>query len=45
LEDLGIDGEIILQWLLEKWVGEVQTGFMCLRMRALVNRVINPCVP
>jgi hypothetical protein len=32
LEDIGIDWEIILEWILGKWGGEVWTGFIWLRI-------------
>jgi hypothetical protein len=32
LEDLGVDGNIILQWILGKWCGRVWTGFIWLRI-------------
>jgi hypothetical protein len=28
LEDLGIDGKIILEWLLGKWGGKIWPGFI-----------------
>jgi len=28
LKDLGVDGKIILEWILYKYGGEVWTGFM-----------------
>jgi hypothetical protein len=31
-EDLGIDGKIILEWILGKQGGEVWTGFIWLRI-------------
>jgi hypothetical protein len=27
-EDLGIEGKIILKWILKKWVGEAWTGLL-----------------
>jgi hypothetical protein len=29
-EDLGVDGRITLEWLLEKWGGKLWTDFICL---------------
>jgi hypothetical protein len=31
LEDLGVNGRIILQWILKKWGGEALTGLIWLR--------------
>jgi hypothetical protein len=31
MEDLGIDGNIILEWILRKYVVRVWTGYICLR--------------
>jgi hypothetical protein len=28
LEDLGLDGKIILEWILEKYSGKLWTGFI-----------------
>jgi len=30
-EDLGVDGRIILEWILGKYGGKVRTGFIWLR--------------
>jgi hypothetical protein len=42
LEDLGIDGKVMLEWILGKWGGKVWTGFIWLGIgtsdMALVNR-------
>jgi hypothetical protein len=35
LEDLGVDGRIILEWSLGKYVRKVWTGFIWLRIRTI----------
>jgi hypothetical protein len=44
LEDLGVDGKIILQWMLQTWVGNmdvIDLAQVMGRWRALVNAVMN----
>jgi len=47
--DPGVDGRVILRWILRKWDGGVWTGSSWLRIRdrwrALVNAVMNLRVP
>ena len=49
LEDPGVDGRIILEWMFRKWGVRVWTGFMSLRIGtgggAVVNAVMNLRVP
>jgi len=49
LEDLSVDGKLILDWSLGKLCGKVWNGFIWLRIGtsggALVNMVINLRVP
>jgi hypothetical protein len=49
-EGLGVDGRIILEWILGKWGGKVWTGCMHLaqardQWQAVVNTVMNLRVP
>ena len=49
LEDTGVDGKIILSWIIHE-VGRLITDWIDLAQdrdgwRALVNRVMNLCVP
>jgi hypothetical protein len=50
LQELGVDGRIILKWILMKYFGRVLTGLMWLAMRvkhlqALLNTVVYHWVP
>jgi hypothetical protein len=47
LEDLGVDGKIILEWILGKYDGKFWSGYSWLRdqWRAVVNTVMNLRVP
>jgi hypothetical protein len=48
LEDLGIDGEIILKWILKVWdggMGRISLAQDRVRWWAFVNRVMNFGVP
>jgi len=48
-EDVGVNGKIILKWMLGKQVGKVCSGCIWLRVgtggRAVVNTVMNLRVP
>jgi hypothetical protein len=49
LEELGVDGRIILEWIFRKWVVETRTGLIWFRIvtggGGLVNGVLNLRVP
>jgi hypothetical protein len=48
LEDPGVDGRIILRWILETWDGGTDWNYLVQgsdRWRALVNAVMNLHVP
>ena len=48
MEDPGVDGRIILRWILRKWVGSIDWIDLAGerdRWRALVNAVMNLRVP
>jgi len=48
LEDLGVDGRIILRWIFRKWVGRkdwIDVAQDRVRWRALVNAAMNFRVP
>jgi hypothetical protein len=34
LENPGVDGKIILKWIIKKWDGQARTGLICLRRGA-----------
>jgi len=44
LVDRGVDGRIILEWILGKWCRKLWTGFIWIRMET-VNTVMNLRVP
>jgi len=32
MQDLGVDGRVILKWIFKKWNGEARTGLLWLRI-------------
>jgi len=48
-EEVGVDGKIILEWILRKRGGDVWTGFMWLKVGTsggcLMNMIMNRRVP
>jgi hypothetical protein len=47
-EDIGVDGNIILKWILKKWDGGVERIYLAQdrdKQQALVNTVMNFRVP
>ena len=48
MEDTGVDGRIIMKWILEKWIGDMNWIDLAEdkdRWRAFVNAVMNLRVP
>jgi len=32
MEDLGLDGKVVLKWIFREWDGEAWTGLLCFRI-------------